>query len=166
MNSRINVQEVRLIASNGDQVGVVDTSKALELAKEEELDLVEIVPNQTPPVCRIMDYGKFKFENQKKAHAAKKKQKQTQVKEIKFRPNTEEADYQVKLKSLIKFLSGGDKAKITMRFRGRELAHKEIGLNLLKRVESDLNEIAGVEQEPVSEGRQLVMLLSPLKKKN
>ena len=113
MNSRINVQEVRLIASNGDQVGVVDTSKALELAKEEELDLVEIVPNQTPPVCRIMDYGKFKFENQKKAHAAKKKQKQTQVKEIKFRPNTEEADYQVKLKSLIKFLSGGDKAKIT-----------------------------------------------------
>ena len=132
MNSRINVQEVRLIASNGDQVGVVDTSKALELAKEEELDLVEIVPNQTPPVCRIMDYGKFKFENQKKAHAAKKKQKQTQVKEIKFRPNTEEADYQVKLKSLIKFLSGGDKAKITMRFRGREAAHQVIGREFLE----------------------------------
>ena len=118
MNSRINVQEVRLIASNGDQVGVVDTVKALEMAKEEELDLVEIVPNQKPPVCRIMDYGKYKFDSQKKAHAAKKKQKQTQVKEIKFRPNTEEADYQVKLKSLIKFLNGGDKAKITMRFRG------------------------------------------------
>ena len=128
MNSRINVQEVRLIASNGDQVGVVDTSKALELAKEEELDLVEIVPNQTPPVCRIMDYGKFKFENQKKAHAAKKKQKQTQVKEIKFRPNTEEADYQVKLKSLIKFLSGGDKAKITMRFRGRAVSYTHLTL--------------------------------------
>jgi translation initiation factor IF-3 len=126
MNSRINVQEVRLIASNGDQVGVVDTSKALELAKEEDLDLVEIVPDQTPPVCRIMDYGKYKFESQKKAHAAKKKQKQTQVKEIKFRPNTEEADYQVKLKSLIKFLSGGDKAKITMRFRGREIAQNLI----------------------------------------
>ena len=105
MNSRINVQEVRLIASNGDQVGVIDTAKALELAKEEELDLVEIVPNQTPPVCRIMDYGKYKFDSQKKAHAAKKKQKQTQVKEIKFRPNTEEADYQVKLKSLIIFLN-------------------------------------------------------------
>ena len=110
MNSRISVLEVRLIASNGDQIGVVETTKALELAKEEELDLVEIVPNQTPPVCRIMDYGKFRFDNQKKAHAAKKKQKQTQVKEIKFRPNTEEADYQVKLKSITKFLNGGDKA--------------------------------------------------------
>ena len=109
MNSRISVLEVRLIASNGDQVGVLDTAKALELAKEEELYLVEIVPNQTPPVCRIMDYGKFRFDNQKKAHAAKKKQKQTQVKEIKFRPNTEEADYQVKLKSITKFLNGGDK---------------------------------------------------------
>ena len=131
MNSRISVLEVRLIASNGDQVGVLDTAKALELAKEEELDLVEIVPNQTPPVCRIMDYGKFRFDNQKKAHAAKKKQKQTQVKEIKFRPNTEEADYQVKLKSITKFLNGGDKAKITMRFRGREIAHQVIGLNLI-----------------------------------
>jgi translation initiation factor IF-3 len=163
MNSRINVQEVRLIASNGDQVGVVDTSKALELAKEEELDLVEIVPNQTPPVCRIMDYGKFKFENQKKAHAAKKKQKQTQVKEIKFRPNTEEADYQVKLKSLIKFLSGGDKAKITMRFRGREIAHQVIGREFLDRVQKDLDEYGVVEQIPSFEGRQMVMVIAPKK---
>ena len=163
MNSRINVQEVRLIASNGDQVGVVDTSKALELAKEEELDLVEIVPNQTPPVCRIMDYGKFKFENQKKAHAAKKKQKQTQVKEIKFRPNTEEADYQVKLKSLIKFLTGGDKAKITMRFRGREIAHQVIGREFLDRVQKDLDDYGTVEQIPSFEGRQMVMVIAPKK---
>ena len=163
MNSRINVQEVRLIASNGYQVGVVDTSKALELAKEEELDLVEIVPNQTPPVCRIMDYGKFKFENQKKAHAAKKKQKQTQVKEIKFRPNTEEADYQVKLKSLIKFLSGGDKAKITMRFRGREIANQVIGREFLDRVKKDLDDYGVVEQIPSFEGRQMVMVIAPKK---
>ena len=163
MNSRINVQEVRLIASNGDQVGVVDTSKALELAKEEDLDLVEIVPNQTPPVCRIMDYGKYKFESQKKAHAAKKKQKQTQVKEIKFRPNTEEADYQVKLKSLIKFLSGGDKAKITMRFRGREIAHQVIGREFLDRVQKDLHDYGIVEQIPSFEGRQMVMVIAPKK---
>ena len=163
MNSRINVQEVRLIASNGDQVGVVDTSKALELAKEEDLDLVEIVPNQTPPVCRIMDYGKYKFESQKKAHAAKKKQKQTQVKEIKFRPNTEEANYQVKLKSLIKFLSGGDKAKITMRFRGREIAHQVIGREFLDRVQKDLDDYGIVEQIPSFEGRQMVMVIAPKK---
>ena len=163
MNSRINVQEVRLIASNGDQVGVVDTSKALELAKEEDLDLVEIVPNQTPPVCRIMDYGKYKFESQKKAHAAKKKQKQTQVKEIKFRPNTEEADYQVKLKSLIKFLSGGDKAKLTMRFRGREIAHQVIGREFLDRVQKDLDDYGIVEQIPSFEGRQMVMVIAPKK---
>ena len=163
MNSRINVQEVRLIASNGDQVGVVDTSKALELAKEEDLDLVEIVPNQTPPVCRIMDYGKYKFESQKKAHAAKKKQKQTQVKEIKFRPNTEETDYQVKLKSLIKFLSGGDKAKITMRFRGREIAHQVIGREFLDRVQKDLDDYGIVEQIPSFEGRQMVMVIAPKK---
>ena len=163
MNSRINVQEVRLIASNGDQVGVIDTAKALELAKEEELDLVEIVPNQTPPVCRIMDYGKYKFDSQKKAHAAKKKQKQTQVKEIKFRPNTEEADYQVKLKSLIKFLNGGDKAKITMLFRGREIAHQVIGRDFLDRVQKDLDEYGIVEQIPSFEGRQMVMVIAPKK---
>ena len=163
MNARISVLEVRLIASNGDQVGVLDTAKALELAKEEELDLVEIVPNQTPPVCRIMDYGKFRFDNQKKAHAAKKKQKQTQEKEIKFRPNTEEADYQVKLKSITKFLNGGDKAKITMRFRGREIAHQVIGREVLDRVQKDLDEIGIVEQIPLFEGRQMVMVIAPKK---
>ena len=140
MNLRINAKEVRLIASNGDQVGVVETSKALQLATDENLDLVEIVPNQSPPVCRIMDYGKYKFEQSKKAHSAKKKQKQTQVKEIKFRPNTEEADYQVKLKNLIKFLTAGDKAKITMRFRGREIAHQVIGRDFLERIQKDLEE--------------------------
>ena len=163
MNSRISVLEVRLIASNGDQIGVVETTKALELAKAEELDLVEIVPNQTPPVCRIMDYGKFRFDNQKKAHAAKKKQKQTQVKEIKFRPNTEEADYQVKLKSITKFLNGGDKAKITMRFRGREIAHQVIGREVLDRVQKDLDEIGIVEQIPLFEGRQMIMVIAPKK---
>ena len=163
MNSRINVQEVRLIASNGDQVGVVETVKALELAKNEDLDLVEIVPNQKPPVCRIMDYGKYKFEQSKKAHSAKKKQKITQVKEIKFRPNTEEADYQVKLKSLIKFLTGGDKAKITMRFRGREIAHQVIGRDFLDRVQKDLDEYGIVEQIPSFEGRQMIMVMAPKK---
>ncbi len=161
MNLRITAQEIRLIASNGDQVGVIDTTKALELAKNEDLDLVEIVPNQTPPVCRIMDYGKYKFEQSKKAHTAKRKQKHTQVKEIKFRPNTEEADYQVKLKSLIKFLSGGDKAKITMRFRGREIAHQIIGRDLLDRVQKDLDEHGIVEQIPAFEGRQMVMVIAP-----
>jgi len=163
MNSRINVQEVRLIASNGDQVGVVETVKALELAKKEDLDLVEIVPNQKPPVCRIMDYGKYKFEQSKKAHSAKKKQKITQVKEIKFRPNTEEADYQVKLKSLIKFLTGGDKTKITMRFRGREIAHQVIGRDFLDRIQKDLDEYGIVEQIPSFEGRQMVMVMAPKK---
>ena len=161
MNLRITAQEIRLIASNGDQVGVIDTTKALELAKNEDLDLVEIVPNQIPPVCRIMDYGKYKFTQSKKAHTAKRKQKQTQVKEIKFRPNTEEADYQVKLKSLIKFLSGGDKTKITMRFRGREIAHQVIGRDLLDRVQKDLDEHGIVEQIPAFEGRQMVMVIAP-----
>tara|TARA_Y100000748_G_C15431500_1_gene463442 strand:+ start:469 stop:960 length:492 start_codon:yes stop_codon:yes gene_type:complete len=163
LNSRINVQEVRLIASNGDQVGVVKTAKALELAQNEDLDLVEIVPNQSPPVCRIMDYGKFKFEQSKKAHSAKKKQRQIQVKEIKFRPNTEEADYQVKLKSLKKFLKAGDKAKVTMRFRGREIAHQVIGRDFLTRVQTDLDEYAVVEQTPSFEGRQMIMVMAPKK---
>lgn len=163
INDRINASEVRLISSTGDQVGVVTKSKALELAKSEELDLVEIVANQTPPVCRIMDFGKYKFEQSKKAHASKKKQKQIQVKEIKFRPGTEEADYQVKLKNLIKFLQGGDKAKITMRFRGREAAHQAIGREFLERVEKDLFDYGAIEQKPVFEGRQIVMVIAPKK---
>ncbi len=133
------------------------------MAREVDMDLVEIVPNAEPPVCRIMDFGKFKFELNKKAHQAKKKQKQTQVKEIKFRPGTEEADYQVKLRNLIKFLEGGDKAKVTMRFRGREMAHQNLGMEFLKKVEEDLKEYGNVEQFPQMEGRQMVMVLGPIK---
>jgi translation initiation factor IF-3 len=163
INERINATEVRLISSSGDQVGVVTKAKALEIAKNEDLDLVEIVANQVPPVCRVMDFGKYKFEQSKKAHAAKKKQKQIQVKEIKFRPGTEEADYQVKLKNLIKFLQGGDKAKITMRFRGREAAHQVIGREFLERVEKDLFDYGLIEQKPAFEGRQIVMVIAPKK---
>ena len=163
MNSKILVPEVRLISSTGGQVGVVQTKQALEMAQNEDLDLVEIVPNQKPPVCRIMDFGKYKFEQSKKAHTAKKKQKQTQVKEIKFRPNTEEADYQVKLKSIIKFLTGGDKTKITMRFRGREIAHQTIGRDFLDRVLQDIENHGIVEQFPSFEGRQIVMVIAPKK---
>jgi len=130
-----------------------------------DLDLVEISPNADPPVCRIMNYGKYQFELNKKLQAAKKKQKQVQVKEIKFRPGTEKGDYQVKMRNLIKFLNEGNKTKITLRFRGRELAHREIGMDLLKRVEKDLEELATVEQFPKMEGRQMVMVLAPIKKK-
>jgi translation initiation factor IF-3 len=129
------------------------------------MDLVEISPNAEPPVCKIMDFGKFQFEQNKKLQAAKKKQKQIQIKEIKFRPGTEEGDYQVKLRSLIKFLNEGDKTKITVRFKGRELTHRELGMDLLKRIEKDLEEVAGVEQFPKLEGRQMVMVMGPKKKK-
>jgi translation initiation factor IF-3 len=129
------------------------------------MDLVEISPNADPPVCKVMDYGKYQFELNKKLQAAKKKQKQIQIKEIKFRPGTEEGDYQVKLRSLIKFLSEGDKTKITVRFKGRELTHRELGMDLLKRIETDLEEVAGVEQFPKLEGRQMVMVMGPKKKK-
>jgi len=136
----------------------------MQNAQEAGLDLVEIVPNADPPVCRVMDYGKFKYELSKKAQQAKKKQKQTTVKEIKFRPGTEEADYQVKLKNLIRFLSEGDKTKVTLRFRGREMAHQELGAKLLERIESDLEEYGKVEQYPKLEGRQMVMVLGPHRK--
>ncbi len=136
---------------------------ALRLADNESLDLVEISPNADPPVCRIMDYGKFQFEQNKKQQVAKKKQKQIQVKEIKFRPGTGEGDYQVKLRSLTRFLSDGDKAKVTVRFRGREMAHKDLGMDLMKRIEKDLEEISAVEQHPKQEGRQMVMVLAPKK---
>ncbi len=140
-------------------------AEAKELASIAGLDLVEISPNADPPVCRIMDFGKFQFELNKKQQAAKKKQKQIQVKEIKFRPGTEEGDYQVKLRSLTKFLNEGNKTKITVRFRGREMAHREIGMKLLKRLEKDLTALAEVEQFPKMEGRQMVMVMSALKKK-
>ena len=156
---------MRLIGADGAQAGIVSLAEAKEKAEEAALDLVEIVPNGDPPVCRIMDYGKFLFEENKKRHAAKKKQKQIQVKEVKFRPGTEEGDYQVKLRNLIRFLTAGDKAKVTLRFRGREMAHQELGQTLLKRIQGDLEEMASVEQFPKMEGRQMVMVLAPLKKK-
>ncbi len=136
---------------------------ALGLAEEAGMDLVEIAPNGEPPVCRIMDYGKFRFEQQKKAQSAKKKQKQVQVKEVKFRPGTEEADYQVKMRNVRRFLDEGDKVKITLRFRGREMAHQELGAAMLKRVETELAEEITVEQYPRMEGRQMVMMISPKK---
>ncbi len=135
------------------------------MAEEAELDLVEISPNAKPPVCRIMDFGKFRFEQAKKQQEAKKKQKQIQVKEVKFRPGTDEGDYQVKLRNLIRFLSDGDKAKVTLRFRGREMAHQDLGTTLLKRVEDDLAPYGAVEQRPKMEGRQMVMTIAPVKKK-
>ena len=138
--------------------------EALQLATSSELDLVEVSPMADPPVVRIMDFGKFLFEQKKKTHSAQKKQKQQQIKEVKFRPGTEEADYQVKLRNLVRFLTEGDKAKVTLRFRGREMAHQEIGRRLLERVTADLKEIAIVEQNPLMEGRQMVMVISPRKK--
>jgi translation initiation factor IF-3 len=156
---------VRLIDQEGEQMGVVSLVQARRIAEEAELDLVEISPNAKPPVCRIMDYGKFRFEQAKKQSEARKKQKQIQVKEIKFRPGTDEGDYQVKLRNLIRFLSDGDKAKVTLRFRGREMAHQELGTQLLKRVEEDLMPYGTIEQRPRMEGRQMVMTIAPIKKK-
>lgn len=155
---------MRLIGADGEQIGVVSTRDALSRAEDEGLDLVEISPNAEPPVCKIMDFGKFMFEQQKKASAARKNQKQMQVKEIKFRPGTDEGDYKVKLKKLVSFLEDGDKVKITLRFRGREMAHRELGLELLNRVQADLDELGTVEQRPQLEGRQMVMVLGPKKR--
>lgn len=154
---------MRLIDAEGTNVGVVSIDEARRIAKEAGLDLVEIVPNGEPPVCRVMDYGKYKFEQNKKAQVARKKQKQIQVKEMKFRPGTDEGDYKIKLRKLVEFLSGGDKAKVTIRFRGREMAHRELGSQLLDRVEQDLKEYATVEQRPKMEGRQMIMIFAPLK---
>ena len=165
MNDAITARRVRVIGADGEAVGIISIDEAKQLAYNNDLDLVEISPNADPPVCKVMDYGKFQFEQNKKQQAAKKKQKQIQVKEIKFRPGTEEGDYQVKLKSLTKFLEEGNKTKITLRFRGREMAHKELGMELLKRIEKDLEELAAVEQFPKLEGRQMVMVMGPKKKK-
>ena len=164
INGEINAPEVRLIGAGGEQVGVVSLATANKMAEEAELDLVEIAPTAQPPVCRIMDYGKFKYRESKKRHEAKLKQKQIQVKEIKFRPGTDEGDYKIKLGKLIQFLDEGDKAKVTLRFRGREMAHKEFGERLLERVRKDLDEVGVVEQFPKLEGRQMVMVLAPKKK--
>ncbi|MCK9609384.1 MAG: translation initiation factor IF-3 [Methylomonas sp.] len=165
LNTDITARRVRLIGAEGEQVGVVSINEALQLAYDANMDLVEISPNADPPVCKVMDYGKYSFELNKKLQAAKKKQKQIQIKEIKFRPGTEEGDYQVKLRNLMKFLNDGDKTKITVRFKGREMSHRELGMDLLKRIETDLEEFAAVEQFPKLEGRQMIMVMGPKKKK-
>ena len=165
INEQINVPEVRLIDVDGNQAGVVSTREALRAAEESSLDLVEISPSAKPPVCRIMDYGKFLFEVSKKQAEARKKQKQIQVKELKFRPTTEDGDYQVKLRNLIRFLNHGDKVKVTLRFRGREVAHQDLGMKILERLQLDTAEFAVVEQQAKREGRQLLMVLSPKKTK-
>jgi translation initiation factor IF-3 len=164
INGEITAPEVRLVGVEGEQLGIVKIYDALRQAEEADLDLVEIAPTAQPPVAKIMDYGKFKYQESKKQHEAKLKQKQVQIKEIKFRPGTDEGDYQIKLRNLIKFLEEGDKTKITLRFRGREMAHQEIGMAQLRRVAADLAELAVVEQFPKMEGRQLVMMLAPKKK--
>ena len=153
-----------MIGPEGEQVGILGRDEALAYASENAMDLVEVAPTAEPPVCKVMDYGKFVFEQNKKAHAAKKKQRQTQVKEVKFRPGTEEGDYQVKMRNLVRFLTAGDKAKVTLRFRGREMAHRDLGAKLLERVRDDLAELASVEQFPQMEGRQMTMVLAPKKK--
>jgi len=156
---------VRLINSEGEQVGITATDDAMDMAADESLDLVELDGNADPPVCRLMDFGKWKFEQQKKQQAARKKQKQIQVKEVKFRPGTDEGDYNVKLRNLKRFLEDGDKVKCTLRFRGREMAHQELGMELLQQVEKDLEDLATVDQRPRMEGRLMVMTMSPRKGK-
>ncbi len=165
LNSEINAPEVRLVGEEGEQLGIMSSRQALSLAEEAGIDLVEIAPLAKPPVCRLMDFGKFKYQEAKRAAEAKSKQKQIQVKEVKFRPGTDEGDYQIKLRNLSRFLQEGDKAKVTLRFRGREMAHQEFGIRLLERVKADLEAVAVVEQFPKLEGRQLIMVLAPSKKK-
>lgn len=165
INEEITLNEVRLVGVEGEPLGVVSISEAMATAEQASLDLVEISPNAEPPVCKVMDYGKFLFEKSKTLKEQKKKQKQIQVKEIKFRPGTDEGDYQVKLRNLRRFLEAGDKAKVTIRFRGREMAHQEIGIDQLKRVRADLEDIANCESFPNRvEGRQMIMVLAPIKK--
>ena len=159
----INAPEVRLIGMEGEQIGIVPLGEAQKMAETAEVDLVEIAPLAKPPVCKLMDFGKFKYREAKKLHEAKQKQKQIQVKEVKFRPGTDEGDYKIKLRNLTKFLEEGDKAKVTLRYRGREMAHQEFGVRLIERVRNDLEAIAVVEQWPKMEGRQLIMVLSPKK---
>ena len=161
MNENIICPEGRLIGSDGDNVGVVSPEKALELSEEAGLDLVEISPNASPPVCKIMDYGKYKYEQQKKESEARKNQKIIEVKEIKFRPGTDTHDYEVKMRSVTKFLENGDKVKITLRFRGREMAHQELGRELLERVATDIDGFGKIENIPKMEGRQMTMMIGP-----
>jgi translation initiation factor IF-3 len=155
---------VRVIGADGEQVGVLTRDEALAMAQELALDLVEIVPNSDPPVCRIMDYGKFKFDAQKKANAARKKQKQQEIKELKFRPTTDEGDYVIKLRNLRRFIAEGDKVKINIRFRGREMAHTELGMAMARRLEADLKDEVAIEQFPRMEGRLMIMMVAPKRK--
>jgi translation initiation factor IF-3 len=164
VNHEITAPEIRLVGENGEQVGIVSIQQALSMAEEAGVDLVEIAPMAKPPVCRLMDFGKFKYHEAKRAHEAKLKQKQIQVKEIKLRPGTDENDYQIKLRNLVRFLQEGDKVKVTLRFRGREMAHQEFGQRLLDRVKTDLEPYGVVEQFPKMEGRQLIMVMAPKKK--
>ncbi len=149
---------------DNEQIGIVPTREALRMAEEAGLDLVEIAPHADPPVCRIMDYGKFKYQEQKRAHEARAKQKIIQVKEVKFRPGTDEGDYKVKLRNIVRFIEDGDKVKVTLRFRGREMAHQELGVRLLERLRADVEDIVQVESMPRLEGRQMVMVLAPKRK--
>lgn len=155
---------MRLISETGEQLGVVSIKEALALSEERDIDLVEISPTAKPPVCKLMDYGKYKYEQSKKRDEAKKKQKQIQIKEIKFRPGTDEGDYQIKMRNINRFLNDGDKVKVTLRFRGREMAHQDLGMQLLKRVQAELEDVGTVEQFPKMEGRQMVMMVAPKKK--
>jgi len=163
-NEEINVPRVRVIGSDGAQIGVIPTREAIAMAVAEGLELVEISPNAEPPVCKIMDYGKFLYQKDKQQQAARKKQKQIQIKEMKFRPGTEEADYNTKLRQIKGFLEEGDKVKINLRYKGREMAHQEIGLQMIERIKTDLIDLAVVEQHPRMEGRQAVMVMGPKRK--
>ena len=163
MNDRIRAPEIRLIGADGENVGVVAPARGMRLAEEAGLDLVEISPNASPPVCKIMDFGKFKYEQQKRESEARKKQKTIEVKEVKFRPNTDTHDYDVKMRNVIRFLENGDKVKVTLRFRGREMAHQELGRDLLHRVAEDIKELGKVENMPKMEGRQMIMMIGPAK---
>ncbi len=164
MNDRIRANEIRLIGAEGENVGVVTPARAMDMADQAGLDLVEISPNANPPVCKIMDYGKFKYEQQKRESEARKKQKTIEVKEVKFRPGTDTHDYEVKMRNVYKFLEGGDKVKVTLRFRGREMAHQQLGRELLERVAQDVKELGKIENMPKMEGRQMVMMIGPLPK--
>ena len=163
VNGRIRAPEIRLIGPNGENVGVVAPDRAMALAEQVGLDLVEISPNATPPVCKIMDFGKYKYDTQKREAEAKKKQKTIEVKEVKFRPNTDTHDYDVKMRNVTRFLEAGDKVKVTMRFRGREMAHQNLGRDLLERVATDVDGLGKVENMPKVEGRQMVMMIGPVK---
>ena len=163
LNDDITYEQIRLVSDSGEQLGILSPDEARKIAEERGMDLVEIAPNAEPPVCRLMDYGKYLYASAKKKQESKEKQKQITVKEIKFRPGTDIGDYDIKVRNLTKFLDAGNKVKVTLRFRGREMAHQELGMEMLKRVEEDLKEIGIVEQMPKMEGRQMVMVLAPVK---